>query len=170
MLFFFSFHVYRLAHSVLSRLIVTLLPELYQIFPPHTRPMVAVLVHPPECSPHMLLCVYFSFFFYPLDSTTLFGCGHCYSINPVYFNLTTFRFTGPVRVLTCTWMARRRKNRTHLKGVQSSVPSSDDSPKSFVIKHGHVGPSLTQLTRDVRKVMEPNTATRLKVDLSSSPL
>ena len=60
-------------------------------------------------------------------------------------------------------MARRRKNRTHLKGVQSSASSSDDLPKSFVIKHGHVGPSLTQLTRDVRKVMEPNTATRLKV-------
>ncbi|KAI0282187.1 Brix domain-containing protein [Russula aff. rugulosa BPL654] len=59
-------------------------------------------------------------------------------------------------------MARRRKNRTHLKGVQSSASSSDDLPKSFVIKHGHVGPSLTQLTRDVRKVMEPNTATRLK--------
>ncbi len=67
-------------------------------------------------------------------------------------------------------MARRRKNRTHLKGAQSSVSSSDDAPKSFVIKHGHVGPFLTQLTRDVRKVMEPNTATRLKVALSSSPL
>jgi hypothetical protein len=66
--------------------------------------------------------------------------------------------------LHCTCMARRRKNRTHLKGVQSSASSADDFPKSFVIKHGHVGPSLTQLTRDVRKVMEPNTATRLKVD------
>jgi ribosome biogenesis protein SSF1/2 len=64
-------------------------------------------------------------------------------------------------------MARRRKNRTHLKGTQPSASSSDNVPKSFVIKHGHVGTSLTQLTRDVRKVMEPNTATRLKVYLSS---
>jgi hypothetical protein len=63
-------------------------------------------------------------------------------------------------------MARRRKNRTHLKGTQPSAPSSDNVPKSFVIKHGHIGTSLTQLTRDVRKVMEPNTATRLKVDTS----
>jgi len=59
-------------------------------------------------------------------------------------------------------MARRRKNRTHLKGIQSSTPTQDSLPKSFVIKHGQVGTSLTQLTRDVRKVMEPNTATRLK--------
>jgi ribosome biogenesis protein SSF1/2 len=65
-------------------------------------------------------------------------------------------------------MARRRKNRTHLKGTLSSESSSDNVPKSFVIKHGHVGTSLTQLTRDVRKVMEPNTATRLKVYLSPS--
>ncbi|KAI0256483.1 Brix domain-containing protein [Lactifluus subvellereus] len=59
-------------------------------------------------------------------------------------------------------MARRRKNRTHLKGTQSSATSSANAPKSFVIKHGHVGTSLTQLTRDIRKVMEPNTASRLK--------
>ncbi|KAI0306768.1 Brix domain-containing protein [Multifurca ochricompacta] len=61
-------------------------------------------------------------------------------------------------------MARRRKNRTHLKGKggQLSVSPSIDVPKSFVIKHGHVGTSLTQLTRDIRKVMEPNTATRLR--------
>lgn len=65
-------------------------------------------------------------------------------------------------------MARRRKNRTHLKGTPSSVTSSANAPKSFVIKHGHVGTSLTQLTRDIRKVMEPNTASRLKVCLSRS--
>ena len=57
-------------------------------------------------------------------------------------------------------MAKRRKNRTHLK---DTAGASSNAPKSFVIKHGQVGSSLTQLTRDVRKVMEPNTATRLKV-------
>ncbi|THH13605.1 hypothetical protein EW146_g6629 [Bondarzewia mesenterica] len=60
-------------------------------------------------------------------------------------------------------MARRRKNRTHLKGAaQASSSGADNVPKSFIIKHGQVGHSLTQLTRDVRKVMEPNTASRLR--------
>ncbi|KAI0721625.1 Brix domain-containing protein [Cerioporus squamosus] len=60
-------------------------------------------------------------------------------------------------------MARRRKNRTHLKGGVASAPGTAEGvPKSFVIKHGQVGHSLTQLVRDVRKVMEPNTASRLR--------
>ena len=60
-------------------------------------------------------------------------------------------------------MARRRKNRTHLKDAGASSQTQDDVPKSFIIKHGQVGSSLSQLVRDLRKVMEPNTATRLKV-------
>ncbi|KZT69044.1 Brix-domain-containing protein [Daedalea quercina L-15889] len=60
-------------------------------------------------------------------------------------------------------MARRRKNRTHLKGGAASNPGATEGvPKSFVIKHGQVGTSLTQLVRDMRKVMEPYTASRLK--------
>ncbi|KAI0080610.1 Brix-domain-containing protein [Panus rudis PR-1116 ss-1] len=60
-------------------------------------------------------------------------------------------------------MARRRKNRTHLKGGVASNPRAQEGvPKSFIIKHGQVGTSLTQLVRDMRKVMEPNTATRLR--------
>ncbi|KAI0093937.1 Brix domain-containing protein [Irpex rosettiformis] len=60
-------------------------------------------------------------------------------------------------------MARRRKNRTHLKGGTASAPGTQEGvPKSFVIKHGQVGTSLAQLVRDVRKVMEPNTASRLR--------
>ena len=63
-------------------------------------------------------------------------------------------------------MARRRKNRTHLKGGVASNPGAAEGvPKSFVIKHGQVGTSLTQLVRDVRRVMEPYTASRLKVSL-----
>lgn len=61
-------------------------------------------------------------------------------------------------------MAKRRKNRTHLKGASAQAdPAADGTPKSFIIKHGQVGQSLTQLVRDMRKVMEPNTASRLKV-------
>ncbi|KAG1749050.1 Brix domain-containing protein [Suillus paluster] len=60
-------------------------------------------------------------------------------------------------------MARRRKNRTHLKGAGAAAQSANDgAPKSFIIKHGQVGSSVTQLVRDLRKVMEPNTASRLK--------
>lgn len=67
-------------------------------------------------------------------------------------------------------MARKRKNRTHLKGGAAAVTATtaDGVPKSFIIKHGQVGSSLTQLVRDVRKVMEPNTASRLKVRLRPS--
>ena len=60
-------------------------------------------------------------------------------------------------------MARRRKNRTHLKGAGANSQTQNDVPKSFIIKHGQVGSSLGQLVRDLRKVMEPNTATRLRV-------
>ncbi|EJT46811.1 rRNA binding protein [Trichosporon asahii var. asahii CBS 2479] len=56
---------------------------------------------------------------------------------------------------------RRRKNRTHLKGPQPGE-EADKVPKSFVIKSGNVTKSVGALVRDVRKVMEPNTATRLK--------
>lgn len=59
-------------------------------------------------------------------------------------------------------MARKRKNRTHLKGGDKDAPSPS-VPKSIIIKHGQVGHSLAQLVRDLRKVMEPNTASRLKV-------
>lgn len=60
-------------------------------------------------------------------------------------------------------MGRRRKRRTHLKGTGGKPDAtSDGSPKTFVIKHGQVGSSLIQLVRDVRKAMEPNTASRLR--------
>ncbi|KAK0210354.1 Brix domain-containing protein [Desarmillaria ectypa] len=60
-------------------------------------------------------------------------------------------------------MGRRRKNKTHLKGVTTESTSLQPGvPKSFVIKHGQVGASIAQLVRDIRKVMEPNTASRLR--------
>lgn len=65
-------------------------------------------------------------------------------------------------------MAKRRKNRTHLKGgiASSGAATVDPSvPKSFVIRHGPVGGSLTQLVRDMRRLMEPHTASRLKVSI-----
>lgn len=67
-------------------------------------------------------------------------------------------------------MARRRKTRTHDKGKGTPKTSNGipGDPKSFIIKHGTVGYSITQLVRDMRKVMEPNTATRLRVGASEN--
>ena len=64
-------------------------------------------------------------------------------------------------------MGRKRKNRTHVKTVPGA---SDNTPKSFVIKHGQVGRSLSQLVHDMRKVMEPNTASKLRVSRLSLSL
>ncbi|KAH6561706.1 hypothetical protein BASA61_009957 [Batrachochytrium salamandrivorans] len=53
--------------------------------------------------------------------------------------------------------ARRKKKRTHV-----SIQEASNTPKSFVIKSGEVGRSLGLLVRDIRRTMEPNTATKLK--------
>ncbi|KAI9737013.1 MAG: hypothetical protein M1834_000602 [Cirrosporium novae-zelandiae] len=67
-------------------------------------------------------------------------------------------------------MAKRRtKKRTHVgapNGNNQQVPISSGSriPKSMVIRvgAGEVGPSVSQLVKDMRRVMEPHTASRLK--------
>jgi ribosome biogenesis protein SSF1/2 len=38
-------------------------------------------------------------------------------------------------------------------------------PKSFVMRSGIVGTSVTALVRDVRRVLEPNTASHLRVNI-----
>ncbi|KAI5454780.1 rRNA-binding ribosome biosynthesis protein [Naganishia albida] len=58
-------------------------------------------------------------------------------------------------------MAKRRKNRTHTKGANAEA-EEDKGPKSFVIKSGEVTRSVSQLVKDMRKVMEPGTASRLR--------
>lgn len=66
-------------------------------------------------------------------------------------------------------MAKRRvKKRTHM-GANNPQPNSAGhasarDPKSMVIRigAGEVGSSISQLAADVRKVMEPGTASRLK--------
>ncbi|KAI9831565.1 MAG: hypothetical protein M1819_004796 [Sarea resinae] len=68
-------------------------------------------------------------------------------------------------------MARRRtKKRTHVGArngpstSSSTSASMNRSPKSMVIRvgAGEVGPSVSQLVKDVRSMMEPDTASRLK--------
>ncbi|KAI9593677.1 Brix domain-containing protein [Syncephalis fuscata] len=65
-------------------------------------------------------------------------------------------------------MARRRKTRTHNKGKEGAVPeganveNATKIPKSFVIRAGNPGRSVSELVHDIRSVMEPHTASRLK--------
>ncbi|KAI9821385.1 MAG: hypothetical protein M1832_003392 [Thelocarpon impressellum] len=68
-------------------------------------------------------------------------------------------------------MARRRtKKRTHLgarngaNAAPANTAAVNRSPKSMVLRigAGEVGPSVSQLVKDVRAMMEPGTASRLK--------
>jgi outer membrane receptor for monomeric catechols len=75
-------------------------------------------------------------------------------------------------------MAKARvKKRTHQKpqnasAVKGSVSSMSKTPKSMVIRVGasQVGSSVTQLVKDVRRMMEPDTAVRLKVWFTTTVL
>ncbi len=67
----------------------------------------------------------------------------------------------------------RKKKRTQAPGkTQNSVANGitktnplERTPKSMVLRMGasNVGPGVTQLVKDMRNVMEPHTAARLKV-------
>lgn len=52
---------------------------------------------------------------------------------------------------------KKSKKRTHLK-----IEPDASIPRSFVIKSGETSLPMTQLVRDFRQIMEPNTATNLK--------
>ena len=71
-------------------------------------------------------------------------------------------------------MAKARvKKRTHMRPQNASAAprggasALTKSPKSMVIRVGasQVGTSVSQLVKDVRRMMEPDTAVRLKVCL-----
>ncbi len=59
----------------------------------------------------------------------------------------------------------QKKRRTHVKVDESAAnnPDAPKIPKSFVFKSGDVGKTVEALVRDMRRVMEPHTAIRLKV-------
>ena len=83
-----------------------------------------------------------------------------------------FQTTTKQRVNYSDSMARKRtKKRTHVgagTGPASATPANSSAiraPKSMVIRigAGEVGSSVSQLVKDVRDMMEPGTASRLKV-------
>lgn len=84
----------------------------------------------------------------------------------------TFNFSHLPGLVVPIMTRRRAKKRTHLgarNGPSNAVTSNESrsvAPKSMVIRigAGEVGPSISQLVKDVRSVMEPGTASRLKVN------
>lgn len=55
-----------------------------------------------------------------------------------------------------------RKNRREAK----NQTVTEQHPQCFVITRGNAGPTLSKLMQDFRTVMEPNTASRLRVSVS----
>lgn len=69
----------------------------------------------------------------------------------------------------------RTKKRTHVRAQNASAAAKNSmskTPRSMVIRVGasQVGSSVSQLVKDVRLMMEPDTAVRLKVSVSWSTL
>ena len=59
-----------------------------------------------------------------------------------------------------TWILLQKKTRTH-KPIDEDL-EQDDLPKTFVIKRGKIGMYLKELLHDVRDLMYPYTASKLK--------
>lgn len=109
------------------------------------------------------------YFYRLIEISTLIGCAKSNPENilPSILELpTTISPNQPY-----TTMARPKvKKRTHLGASNGptnkgpSATSNSRTPKSMVIRigAGEVGPSVSQLVKDVRTMMEPDTAARLK--------
>jgi hypothetical protein len=64
----------------------------------------------------------------------------------------------------------QRKKRTHNRGKKKAEVEGEAElvkvPKTFVLRKGESGKSLKLLVNDIRMIMLPNTAERLKVSES----
>ena len=56
-----------------------------------------------------------------------------------------------------------KKNKALSKGKEEGEENQSKAPHSFIIHKGKVGKCVQMLQKDFRKVMEPNTAVKLKV-------
>ena len=56
------------------------------------------------------------------------------------------------------------KKRTHVGQQAAQEQGGKTVPHTFVMERGRVGRTLAQLVLDLRRVMEPHTAAKLKVD------
>ncbi len=76
---------------------------------------------------------------------------------------------GFPKSLHLTHIFKQKKKRTH--DIKSTGEDGESkNPKTFVIERGKVGSTLKQLVLDFRRVMEPYTATHLKVKSGSENL
>jgi len=57
---------------------------------------------------------------------------------------------------------RRKKNRTHKVDIVDPTITGKKIPKSIVVKRGKVGNYVSQLVQNMRRVMQPHTAMKLK--------
>ena len=57
-------------------------------------------------------------------------------------------------------LSLQKKKRTHVEQDESALPQV---PRTFVMERGRIGSTLNQLVLDLRQVMEPHTASKLKV-------
>ena len=69
-------------------------------------------------------------------------------------------------VKACTVRILQGRSAKHARQSEASAKQEDPfkrSPHSFVFHRGHVGKNIGDLVKDVRRVMEPFTASSLKV-------
>jgi hypothetical protein len=96
-----------------------------------------------------------------IELSALIGCAK--SSTWKYFGLR-FLQTKTTTTKSTTMARRRTKKRTHVGAKNVPASQASRAPKSMVIRigAGDVGPSVSQLVKDVRLMMEPGTAARLK--------
>ena len=64
-------------------------------------------------------------------------------------------------IYICMYVSLQKKKRTHAgHEAEAGLPHV---PKTMVMERGRVGATLNQLVKDLRQVMEPYTASKLKV-------
>ena len=67
---------------------------------------------------------------------------------------------------TASLLHPQKKKRTHVRTVDE--PEGKKIPKSFVMERGTVGRAVSRLVLDTRRVMEPHTASKLKVSAAAT--
>lgn len=63
--------------------------------------------------------------------------------------------------------SRRKKTRTHVEDEQAKQ-EYEEAPKSFIFKRGQVGPYLKELIQNLRELMYPYTALKLREQKKNS--
>jgi ribosome biogenesis protein SSF1/2 len=63
--------------------------------------------------------------------------------------------------------ARRKKTRTHVED-ETKTKEIEEAPKSFIIKRGKVGIYMKELLQNLRELMYPYTAMRLREQKKNS--